>query len=241
MTRLNGACPTSVLRAMCVSNPKKSQVMLRAIDAKNKLLKRINKTCYQVKPLLHSAKQACLPWHITLLKRPGDSHEDPQFVRCFFHSAFSFSFRATPLCPNQTPQPPTAQQQIRPKRGLDPAILRQAGAEGGGDLHAALPGQILVYGDGAHHGGGGAGQAEGLSRSISRHEFAAIPRRHLPDWRELLEHTDGAGQPFCRLVVVPQGICPAGRLQGQDPLAQFSGNQLPRQHLAQWQADREVG
>ena len=43
-----------------------------------------------------------------------------------------------------------------------------------------------------------------------------------------------------RALVVSQGICSSCQLQGKKHLAQFRRDQLPREHLAERQADRQV-
>ena len=40
--------------------------------------------------------------------------------------------------------------------------------------------------------------------------------------------------------MVPQGICCSCRLQGKDHLAEFRRDQLPREHLAERQTDRQA-
>src|SRR5436309_9635870 len=64
----------------------------------------------------------------------------------------------------------------------------------------------------ADHGGGGFGEAEGLSQSRFRHEPAKAAGNGLPDWRELLKHSNAAGQPVYGAVVVPESIHAAGEL-----------------------------
>ena len=43
-----------------------------------------------------------------------------------------------------------------------------------------------------------------------------FPGRHLSHRREFFQHSDAAGQPVHHPLVVPQGICAACQLQGQD-------------------------
>ena len=91
-----------------------------------------------------------------------------------------------------------------------------------------------------HHRGRGTGQAQGLSRSVFRHQSANFSRGHLSHRGKFLQHPDAAGQPFHRPLVVSQGIRAARQLQGQEHLAELRRDQLPRQHLPQWQAAGQV-
>src|SRR5712692_9758050 len=80
-------------------------------------------------------------------------------------------------------------------------------------------------------------QTQGLSRPSFWDEFAQVSRIDLSDRRELLEYSHAAGQPLHGALVVPQAIHIAAELQGQDHLARFRRDQLPRQYFSEWEAD----
>ena len=107
-------------------------------------------------------------------------------------------------------------------------------------LHSRLPAQGLVCRQRAHDGGRGTGQAQGLSRSVFRDESADFPGVTYPIGANFSNIPMQPDSPF----IVPwwyrkEFVLPA-ELQGQDHLAEFRRHQLPRQHLAERQAARQV-
>ena len=99
----------------------------------------------------------------------------------------------------------------------------------------------LVPGHGADHGRRRAGEAKGPSDPIFGMNLRQIPGVTYP-----------IGANFSNIAMHPtvpssvswwyrKTVHAAGELQGKDDLAEFSRHQLPRQHLAERQADREIG
>ncbi len=124
---------------------------------------------------------------------------------------------------------------------LDDRNLRQGGSEGRGDLDAGVRSQGMARGRRSHNRGGGAGQGQQAARSLLRDEPAAASRRQLSHRREFFPHPHADRQPVRGLLVVPQGVRRARLLQRGDRLAEFQGHQLPGQHLAEREADRQLG